>query len=286
MADAARKPSQPRTRVRKGHGQGVTKARPKAGKGPWYPAFIGSLFAVGASVVVLILVLVSRFGGDDPVPAVAAPTEQATATGTAPSGQPSATATAVPTGYARLLPCGDILAPLDKEHSLAPDCEPDDLEALPASISAEGTQSLRRETAAAIRKLFAAAESAGFHLYVNSSFRSYATQVELFDYWVRVNGLAYAERTSARAGHSEHQLGTTADVGFPGHFLEDFTGTAEADWLAANSWKHGFIISYPEGKEAVTGYAHESWHIRYVGVEVAAKVHKSGLTLREYLLQR
>ncbi len=284
MADAARKPSRPRTRTRQG--KGVTKARKGRQRGSWYPAFIGSLFAAGASVVVLVLVLVSRLGGDDPAPAVVDPTGQATSTASATRAEPSTTTTPIPTVYAEILPCGDILAPVDKDHRLASDCEPADLEALPASISAEGSQQLRRETAAAIRDLFAAAENEGFRLYVNSSFRSYATQEGLFEYWVRVNGLAYAERTSARAGHSEHQLGTTADVGFPGHFLEGFAGTAEASWLAEHSWEYGFIISYPESKEDITGYAYEPWHIRYVGVGVASKVRDSGLTLHEYLLQR
>lgn len=284
MADAARKPSRPRTRARQG--KGVTTARKGKQGRSWYPAFIGSLVAAGGSVVVLVLVLVSRLGGDDPAPAVVGPTEPATPAASPTRAEPSTTTTPIPTVYAEVLPCGDILAPLDKDHRLTEDCGPSDLEALPASISAEGSQQLRREAAAALRDLFAAAEKEGFRLHVNSSFRSYATQEELFQYWVRVSGLAYAERTSARAGHSEHQLGTTADVGFPGHFLESFAGTAEASWLAANSWKHGFIISYPEGKEEITGYAHEPWHIRYVGIDVARKVRDSGLTLREYLLQR
>ncbi|MGH2608056.1 MAG: M15 family metallopeptidase, partial [Tepidiformaceae bacterium] len=62
--------------------------------------------------------------------------------------------------------------------------------------------------------------------------------------------------------------------------------TAEAEWLAANSWRFGFIVSYPEGKEEITGYAYEPWHIRYVGEEPAAAVRESGLTLHEYLLER
>jgi len=123
-------------------------------------------------------------------------------------------------------------------------------------------------------------------LFVNSAYRSYGVQEQTFNQWVQSSGLAYAERTSARAGHSEHQLGTTADVGYPGHFLEGFTGTAEATWLAANSWKYGFIISYPNGKEDITGYAYEPWHIRYLGKEAAKSVHDSGLTLHEYLLKR
>jgi D-alanyl-D-alanine carboxypeptidase len=80
-------------------------------------------------------------------------------------------------------------------------------------------------------------------------------------------------------------MGTAADVGYPGHYLEDFQNTPAATWLAQNSWKFGFIVSYPDGKEAITGYAPEPWHVRFVGVDEAAKVHASGLTLHEYLLK-
>jgi D-alanyl-D-alanine carboxypeptidase len=149
---------------------------------------------------------------------------------------------------------------------------------------AGGTQ-LRSEAAGAFNEMLAAASKAGFSLYANSAYRSYSEQVATFQYWVNTSGLAYAERTSARAGHSEHQLGTTADVGANGKELEAFEGTPEAAWVAANSYKYGFIVSYPDGKESITGYAPEPWHIRYVGKDVAQKVRDSGLTLHEYLLK-
>ncbi len=134
--------------------------------------------------------------------------------------------------------------------------------------------------------VFAAAkQEKGFELYVNSGYRSYLEQVSTYNYWVQTNGQAYADRTSARPGHSEHQLGTTADVAARGLELEAFSGTPEAAWIAANSYKYGFIVSYPDGKEAITGYAPEPWHIRYVGKDVAQQVKDSGLTLHEFLLK-
>lgn len=133
--------------------------------------------------------------------------------------------------------------------------------------------------------MFAAADSAGYHLVANSTYRSYQTQVETFNYWVSVDGLEYAERTSARPGHSEHQMGTAADVGTAsGLYLEDFSNTPEAAWLDANCARFGFIVSYPPGKESITGYASEPWHVRYVGVSVASQVIASGKTLHEFLL--
>lgn len=262
---------------------------------PWL--FTLGVVAVVLSFVVFIAVVAKNLDGSggpgsaaQGIAPAATPTEAPSTNATQQAPSPASTsatnpsATATPAGAS--LPCGDILVPLDKEHSLAPDCAPADLEALGSDISAEGAQYMRREAAGAMRELLDAAGRDGYRLYVNSAYRSYATQAQTFSQWVQLYGLQYAERTSARAGHSEHQLGTTADVGFPGHFLEDFTGTAEAKWLAANSWKYGFIVSYPDGKEDITGYAYESWHVRYLGKDAARRVHDSGKTLHEFLLQR
>ena len=62
-----------------------------------------------------------------------------------------------------------------------------------------------------------------------------------------------------------------------------FNGTPQAKWIAANCWKYGFIIRYPEGKENITGYMYESWHVRYLGKQLAKEVYDSGLTLEEFL---
>ena len=122
---------------------------------------------------------------------------------------------------------------------------------------------------------------------MQSAYRSYANQKATFDYWVRVDGYATAIKESARAGHSEHQLGTTLDFrsygGSAPWNYSDWATTKAGAWLKANAWKYGFIMSYPKGKSAVTCYAYEPWHYRYVGRDVAAKVRASKLTLREYL---
>lgn len=184
-----------------------------------------------------------------------------------------------------VLPCNNILVPLDKQHRLSASCAPSDLVELPADISAQGAQYMRSEAASALERMFADAANAGYQLVANSTYRSYQTQVQTFNYWVSVDGLDYAERTSARPGHSEHQLGTVADVGTAsGDYLEAFTGTPEAAWLDANCYKYGFIVSYPPGTESITGYASEPWHVRYVGVGTAAQVRASGLTLHQFLL--
>jgi LAS superfamily LD-carboxypeptidase LdcB len=98
-----------------------------------------------------------------------------------------------------------------------------------------------------------------------------------------------ARRVSAEPGHSEHQLGTTvdltsADVGYG--LVESFASAPAGEWLLANSHQYGFALSYPAGQEHVTGYAHEPWHYRYIGLDAADEWKASGLTLIEYLHSR
>ena len=147
--------------------------------------------------------------------------------------------------------------------------------------------SVRSFVIADLKAMASAARTAGARLAIQSAYRSYSNQKATFDYWVRVDGYATAIKESARAGHSEHQLGTTLDFrsygGSAPWNYSDWATTKAGAWMKANAWKYGFIMSYPKGKTSVTCYAYEPWHYRYVGKDVAAKVRSSGLTLREYL---
>jgi D-alanyl-D-alanine carboxypeptidase len=138
-----------------------------------------------------------------------------------------------------------------------------------------------------LKAMATAARNAGARLAVQSAYRSYSTQKATFDYWVRVSGYATAIKESARAGHSEHQLGTTLDFrsygGSAPWNYADWGATKAGAWMKANAWKYGFLMTYPKGKTSVTCYAYEPWHYRYVGRSMASKVRSSGLTLREYL---
>ena len=133
---------------------------------------------------------------------------------------------------------------------------------------------------AALQKMFAAAKKEGLNLFVRSGFRSYSTQKYLYNSYVNRDGAAAADRYSARPGHSEHQTGLAFDINKAN---SGFEGSKEAKWLAANCYKYGFIIRYPKGKESITGYIYEPWHIRYLGVDTATAVYNSGLCLEEYL---
>ncbi|HUG06728.1 MAG TPA: M15 family metallopeptidase [Candidatus Limnocylindria bacterium] len=129
-----------------------------------------------------------------------------------------------------------------------------------------------------------AARAAGRPLVIVSAYRSYAQQELTFNYWVGVGGYERALRTSARPGHSEHQLGTTLDFGdgsaAPWEYA-DWAATPTGGWLAQHAAEFGFVMTYPPGKSAVTCYDYEPWHYRWVGRDVALRVTGSGRTLRE-----
>ncbi|HEX7004771.1 MAG TPA: M15 family metallopeptidase [Trueperaceae bacterium] len=148
-------------------------------------------------------------------------------------------------------------------------------------------------TAAAVADLadlVAAAAAEGIHFELQSAYRSFDYQQRVFAGWVETLGRERALLTSARPGHSEHQLGTALDLrsaGGPAPWdLDDWAETREGGWLAENAWRFGFLMSYPEGETEVTCYAYEPWHYRWVGRPTAAAVEASGLTLREWLWER
>lgn len=155
--------------------------------------------------------------------------------------------------------------------------------ALPRSYNPGG---LTPETYNAFQSLVQAAANDGYSLWNASGFRSYESQEQIYNNYVYTHGQATADTFSARPGHSEHQTGMAIDVNNPS---DSFNGTPEAIWLKEHCVDYGFIIRYPEGKQDITGYKYESWHIRYVGVEMAKKLRDAGIakgdaniTLEEY----
>ena len=133
---------------------------------------------------------------------------------------------------------------------------------------------------AAFLKLIAQMQKEGYAVSnTYSGFRSYGTQAQLYQSYVNREGQAAADRYSARPGYSEHQTGLAFDViGTDGHLVED---ASAAQWLLDHAADYGFVVRYLKGKESVTGYMHEEWHLRYVGKE-AKEIAASGLTLEEY----
>ncbi|MDD1505925.1 M15 family metallopeptidase [Lysinibacillus sp. CNPSo 3705] len=144
---------------------------------------------------------------------------------------------------------------------------------------------MREEAAKYLEKLFHAANKQNIHLAGVSAYRSSQTQTTLFNNYVEKDGIEKAKTYSAVPGTSEHQSGLAIDVsGSDGSCAADdcFANTEEAAWLEDNVHKYGYIIRFPKEKENITGYQYEPWHIRYVGVNLAAELYNKGLTLEEY----
>ena len=147
-------------------------------------------------------------------------------------------------------------------------------------LSADYDPGLQPITKDAFQKLSDAAAQEGLDLYIGSDYRDYAYQVKIYNNYCEIYGSEQADSFSARPGYSEHQTGLTIDC----NTIDDAFGeTAEATWLAEHCADYGFIIRFPDGKENITGYQYEPWHIRYVGVDTAKEIMSQGLTLEEYL---
>jgi len=155
---------------------------------------------------------------------------------------------------------------------------------LPSSYYPGG---LTNETQNAFNKLKEAASSLGYNFFVGSGFRSYGTQKTIYNNYVASDGQANADTYSARAGHSEHQTGLAFDIcdhNVEACITSAFDTTDQAKWINDNCYKYGLIVRYPKGKTNETGYMYESWHLRYVGVDLATKLYNNGswITLEDY----
>ncbi|MFE9080969.1 M15 family metallopeptidase [Bacillus mobilis] len=181
-----------------------------------------------------------------------------------------------------------VQAVVNKEYGLPEDYKPEDLVVPNVPFSFSGTLEksyLRKEAAEALERLFDLAKKEGIELNAVSGFRSYDYQKNLYANNVKRKGQEHTDRFSAKPGHSEHQTGLTMDVSSKSANNElelTFANTKEGKWLKENAYRAGFIIRYPKGKESITGYAYEPWHIRYVG-DIAESIYKKKLTLEEYM---
>ena len=154
-----------------------------------------------------------------------------------------------------------------------------------APVPHQNPPTLRSAASEALVALFAAAKSQGAGtLQLQSAYRSYAVQVRVYTGYVASLGTVAADAQSARPGYSEHQTGLAVDISAsPANctLAACFGATPQGKWLAANSWRFGYILRYPGDKTAVTGYVYEPWHFRYVGVELATEMHTTGVTTLE-----
>ncbi len=144
-------------------------------------------------------------------------------------------------------------------------------------------QKLNKTAYEAFKKMVDAAEKEDVHFRNLSAYRSYQTQNGLYNNYKKEHGEVWADKWSARPGHSEHQTGLALDVAVKGNsYFDGFEKTKEFAWLQENAHLYGFILRYPEDKQEITGYGYEPWHYRYVGEEVATYIHEENITFEEY----
>ena len=171
---------------------------------------------------------------------------------------------------------------VNKFYKLASDYVPEDLTTISLSYAYDGNR-VTKETSDAFVNMASAASDDGIKLIANSSYRDYDRQESVYKEFYYSRGIDYADKYAARAGHSEHQTGLSIDIFTGGNSNTDnFEDSDAFKWLSKNAHKYGFILRYPKGKEYLTGYSYESWHYRYLGVEIATKVYESKLTYDEY----
>lgn len=170
----------------------------------------------------------------------------------------------------------------NKTYSLPSDFVPTDTyKKADGSATKQCSTCINNTAYQAFKDMDADASALGLNLYIASGFRSYVTQSNIYNRYVASDGQEEADTYSARPGSSEHQTGLAFDLNT---INDSFAKTAEGKWINQNCHKYGFIIRYPEGKTDETGYIYESWHLRYVGTELATILYNDGdwITMEAY----
>lgn len=175
---------------------------------------------------------------------------------------------------------------VNKSNRVSEDYVPEDL-VIPNIKFLDGASNkyIVSEVADALEDMFEAAKKDNVTLIGVSGYRSYNYQDNLYKNKVKTKGKKYADKYVAVAGASEHQLGLAIDLVSSDYKRIDngFANSSGFKWLDEHMQDYGFILRYLKGKEEITGYAFEPWHIRYVGVDVAKEIKNRGITLEEYL---
>ena len=170
---------------------------------------------------------------------------------------------------------------VNKTYGLPDDYKPTNPNQSIITTTKKCNNCIDKEVMQAFKLMQSDATSIGLNIYLSSGYRSYAYQERLYNNYSAVDGIEGADTYSARPGHSEHQTGLCFDLN---EIADSFADTDEGKWVNDNAHLYGFIIRYPKGKESITGYQYESWHLRYVGEDLALKLYNNGnwLTIEEY----
>lgn len=175
----------------------------------------------------------------------------------------------------------DTLIINNKYYKLSKDYVPEDLIEV-SNWYSYGKQQLSKRAYEPFLEMFNKAKEEDITLIINSGYRSYDYQEELYNSYIKRNGQKETDNYAARAGHSEHQTGLAMDLTTYGYNADNFHESKAYSWLQDHAHEYGFIMRYPKDKEDITGYKYESWHYRYVGVEVATFIHTYDITYDEY----
>lgn len=174
---------------------------------------------------------------------------------------------------------------VNKYNYVAEDYIPKNLEKISNQYALNGMQmvSYAKE---AFEKMAKEAKKENLNIIAMSTYRSYEYQVKLYNEYKKKDGQTAADKYSARAGYSEHQTGLAVDVYNGKENYTNFESTEEFDWMEKNAYKYGFILRFPKNKEKETGYQYESWHYRYVGIEIATYIKEHNISFEEYYVQQ
>lgn len=174
----------------------------------------------------------------------------------------------------------DVTVLVNKLHEIPKGWKPDDLEDV-----IDCHQQLRHEANEAYTKFYQAAKAKGIAIYTISGYREPETQQLYWDNSVKVFGEEHAIQYNAYPRRSEHELGLSVDISYTtegDRLSEKVADSALGKFIESDAYKYGFILRYPQDKVRITGYSYEPWHIRYVGVDLATKLHNENITLEEY----
>ncbi len=176
----------------------------------------------------------------------------------------------------------DVTALVNKYNKLKDEIEYEDLTTIEKPYSNNGNEKIRTVAYETLKNMIDDAKKDNIDLFVISGYRTMVKQNNLFNNSVKNNGLSHALKYSAKAGHSEHQLGLAIDFNTTN---PNFENTKEYKWLKMNAYKYGFIERYPKGKEIITGFAFEPWHYRYLGTNISTKIFEENITFEEFLIK-
>ena len=171
---------------------------------------------------------------------------------------------------------------VNKYNYLDSDYVPNDLQTVSYDYAIHNTK-LNKIALENFIKMANDAKKEKLTIKITTGYRDYNFQSILYNNYVNVDGKEKADTYSARPGFSEHQLGYSCDLTNADYTdFNEFEHTNEYKWLQDNAYKYGFIMRYPKDKEYITGYQFESWHYRYVGVDIAKYIYENNITYEEY----